>query len=65
MATPYHKNPCPLGHETYNFGRHQYINFTLFTPKLPPLGVGGPEIYNFLSAYPTDATYQIWLRLAQ
>ena len=43
----------------------KYINFTLFTPKLPPLGVGGHEIYNFLSPYPTDATYQIWLRLAQ
>ena len=38
----------------------KYINFTLFTPKLPPLGVGGHEIYNFLSTYPTDATYQIW-----
>ena len=24
---------------------------------------GGHEIYNFLSPYPTDATYQIWLRL--
>ena len=27
--------------------------------------MGGHEIYNFLSLYPTDATYQIWLRLAQ
>ena len=26
---------------------------------------GGHEIYNFLSPYPTDATYYIWLRLAQ
>ena len=43
----------------------KYINFTLFTPKLPPLGMGGHEIYNFLSPYPTDATYQICLRLAQ
>ena len=42
-----------------------HINFTLFTPKLPPLWVGRHEIYNFLSPYPTDATYQIWLRLAQ
>ena len=40
-------------------------NFTLFAPKLPPLWVGGLEIYNFLSPYPTDATYQICLRLAQ
>ena len=30
-----------------------------------PLGLGGHEIYNFYSPYPTDATYQIWLRLAQ
>ena len=146
MATPQHKNPCPGGHEIYNFGRpflghhyyvrslsdlclgvkkrifkgimhfhymtymatpqpknpcprglkftiwvdpslviitiihlfclkyaldqrrrffKKYINFTLFTPKLPPLWVGGHEIYNFLSPYPTDATYQIWLGLAQ
>ena len=43
----------------------KYMNFTLFTPKLPPLGGWGHEIYNFLSPYPTDATYQIWLRLAQ
>ena len=30
MATPKHKNPCPGGHEIYNFGRpflghHYYI----------------------------------------
>ena len=43
----------------------KHINFTLFTPKLPPLWVGGHEIYNFFSPYPTDATYQISLRLAQ
>ena len=42
-----------------------YINFTLFTPKLPCLGVGGHKINNFLSPYHIDATYQIWLRLAQ
>ena len=25
-ATPYHKNPCPGGHEIYNFlGHHYYI----------------------------------------
>ena len=30
-----------------------------------PLGSGGGhEIYNFLSPYPTDATYLIWLRFA-
>ena len=36
----------------------KYINFTIFTPKLFPHGVGGHEMYN-----PIDATYQIWLRL--
>ena len=35
------------------------INFTLLAPKLPPLWLRGHEIYNFLSPYPTDATYQI------
>ena len=62
MATPLHKNPC------MQWTREEkiFFNFTHFTPKLPPLGVGeGHEIYNFLSPYPTDATYQIWSRLAQ
>ena len=40
----------------------KYINFT---PKFPPLGVWGHEIYNFLSPYVTDVTYQIWLRMAK
>ena len=43
----------------------KYINFIIFTQKLPPLWMGGHEIYNSLSPYPIDATYQIWLRLAQ
>ena len=42
---------------------------TLILQFLPqnylPLGVEGHEIYNFLSPYPTDASYQIWLGLAQ
>ena len=33
MATPYNKNPCPGGHETYNFGRpflgHPYNTLSL------------------------------------
>ena len=33
------------------------INFTPFTPKLPPLWSKGYEIYNFLSPYSTDTTY--------
>ena len=53
----------PLSREEDFFKK--YINFTLFTPKLTPLGSGGHEIYNFLSPYRTDATYKIWLRLAQ
>ena len=36
-----------------------------FLPQNYLLGGGGHEIYNFLSPYHTDATYQIWLRLAQ
>ena len=36
-----------------------------FYPKITfPLG-GGHEIYNFLSPYPTNATHQICLSLAQ
>ena len=55
--------PC---HGVKKIFKEIHINFTHFTPKLPPLGVGGGhEIYNFLSPYPTDATYQIWSRLAQ
>ena len=34
MATPEHKNPCPRGHEMYNFGRaflvHHYYILGLF-----------------------------------
>ena len=36
----------------------KYINSTPFTLKLPSLEIGGHEIYNFLSSYHTDATYQ-------
>ena len=81
-------NPCPGGHEVYNFGRvflgHHYYTLILsetcpsreedflrntsilhFLPQnyLPfGWGKGGGHV---LSPYPTDATYQIWLRLAQ
>ena len=44
----------------------KYINFKLFNPQnYLPFGMGGHEIYNFLSPYPTDGTYRIWLRLAK
>ena len=43
----------------------KYSNFTLFTPKLPPFTVRDHKIYNFVSSYPTYATHQTCLRLAQ
>ena len=36
MATPLHNNPCPGGHEIYNFGRpflgHHYYTLSLYGP---------------------------------
>ena len=47
-----------------DFKRNASFNFTLFTPKNHfPYG-WGDEIYNLLSPFPTDATYQIWLTWA-
>ena len=52
--------PC---HEIeFFYETHQFYHFT---QKLPPLEIGGHEIYNFLFLYHADATYQIWSRLAQ
>ena len=45
--------PCP-GLEEKIF--KEINQFYTFTSKLPPLGVGSHEIYNFLSPYHTDAT---------
>ena len=84
LATLLHKNYCPRGHESYNFGRpffgyhfcelnlsdvglgvekkiffkeiHQF--YTLY-PRITSIWDGGHEIYNFVSLYPIDATYQI------
>ena len=53
------------GSREEGFFLKKYINFTLFAPKLPPFGRGGHEIQNSLSSYPTEATYQIWLRLVK
>ena len=36
-----------------------------FTPKIISPWGGDNKIHNFLSPYPTHATYLIWLRLAQ
>ena len=38
---------------------------TLTTTKLSPLDVEDHGIYNFLSPYPTNVTYQLWLRFAR
>ena len=40
---------------------HHFV--LLFTPKLPPFGVRSYEIYNFLSPFPKNAKYQIWLNI--
>ena len=33
MATPYHKNPCPRGHEIHNFGRPFLVSqYDLYGP---------------------------------
>ena len=49
--------PCP-GVEKRIFLLKKYIKFTLLTPKLPTLlKSGGHENCNFLSPYPTNATY--------
>ena len=59
--TPILSEPCPGVEE--DFLRNTSILH--FSPKITfPLD-GGHEIYNFLSPYPTDATYQICLRLAK
>ena len=31
MASPQHKNPCPGGHEIYNFSRPILIVITIYT----------------------------------
>ena len=37
-----------------------------FYPRITPLPwCRGHEIYNFLSPYPTDAIFQIWLKITQ
>ena len=39
----------------------KYINLHFLPSNYLPLEWGGGhEIYNFLSPYPTDVTYQIW-----
>ena len=43
--------PCPGVEKVFK----KYINFT---PKLFPLSWGGHAIYNVMSLYPMDATYQ-------
>ena len=38
----------------------KYVNFTFFYPKMNSPWSGVHKIYNFLSSYPKDGTYQIW-----
>ena len=40
------------------------ILFTFYL-KITSLGSGGHEVYNVMSLYRTDTTYQIWPRLAK
>ena len=53
----------PLKREEDFLKKYIYLPIT---PKLFPLGVEeAMTFYIFLSPYPTDATFQIWSRLAQ
>ena len=63
MTTPHHKSPCPGGRP---FLGHHFYTPVLYGPcpeVEKKLGWEGPKIYNFLSFYPTDGTFQIWSRL--
>lgn len=53
----------PMRKEEYFF--QEIHNFNTFYRKITSLGVGGHELKKILSPYPTDTTYQIWLKLAQ
>ena len=53
----------PLSREEDFLRNTSILHF--FVQNYLSLGVGGHEIYYFLFPYPTDATYQIWLSLAQ
>ena len=91
MATPQHKNPCPgvmkvtisvdpslvmvtitihlvcLNHAPEQRSKlfYETHQFYTFNHKIPSFQGGGHVIYNFLCPDRTDATYQIWIRLAQ
>ena len=75
MVMPFHKTPVPgvikftiLVDPSFVIITIYFINTTIlhfFIPNYLPLEWGGHEIYNFLSSYPIDATYQIRIRLAQ
>ena len=55
--------PCPGLEKIFKEIHIPYKNLHFNTPNyLLWCGSGGREIYNFLSPYPTNATYQIWLR---
>ena len=58
MATPQHKNPCPGGHEIYNFGRpflrHDYYIFSLFDLCLGVKKIFKEIMHNAFSLYMYD-----------
>ena len=60
-----------LGHNNYTLSLSEtcpgvenifkkYVNFTFFYPKMNSPWSGVHKIYNFLSSYPKDGSYQIW-----
>ena len=60
-----HYNIPSLSEPSMHWSRMKNIFYekNLFISNNLFLGGGGPEINNFLSPNPTDATYQIWLAM--
>ena len=56
MATPWHKNPCPGGHEIYNFGRpflgHHYYTLSFYGSCMGVEKEIFKEIHQFNTFYP-------------
>ena len=56
MTTPHHRNPCPSGHEIYNFGRgflaHHYYIFSLSARCTAVKKKIFKEIQQFYTFYP-------------
>ena len=56
MTTPHHRNPCPRGHEIYNFDRgflaHYYYIFSLSARCTGVEKKIFKEIHQFYTFYP-------------